>query len=596
AGGSQHQFPLSRLQSCGPTQSSSSAQQTTFAAGSGRTMRRVNNMQGSAPSRRSYQGIGDSHQTASASDELTGPSRESAVLCVSEKVGQTQKRKWKKTFEKVFRINRIPSVMEEDRGSSGTTAASPRGDADSDAALLDSTAGLGDVGEGSGEADTIDDDVLESFRARMAAEFDVQRAALMQMFMAKEDELKAEQEKNFALTKQIEEFIGPAGLDLDESMRNAQKQTVLLRSVVKPMEDEIEEYKSQIKTLTSELGKSRADCDNKREGEKREKEDLSRQISDAKSETQNLAAKIDANESLLANLSVKLSGLDSTLRDELNKLRNQLAELQWQNRQLSEDNDRLLARHCSKMEQRLATDGVKLPDVFEKTARMVEHDPALASALQGLEFEYLKLHERMVESTVIWENADEKLHSQVARLKEEQSFVQNERRDYEASVNSKLARLNGELAALRDSEKQLQAARARVSELELVEPLKNKFEKESHELRRKVLALQKDLDNSEAVQKDFVKLSQSLQVELEKLRVCDGEVRFQHPDDVNECNGCKKPLAGVKKMNCNHCGRIFCQTCVSKIIQSGPNRRSFNVCAVCHTLLDQKSAPYFSTQ
>lgn len=439
-------------------------------------------------------------------------------------------------------------------------------------------------------------DARETLRAKMEAEFDAQRAAFMQMFMAKEDELKAEKEKNFALTKQIEEFIGPAGLDLDESMRNAQKQTVLLRSVVKPMEDEIEEYKTQIAVLTSELEQSRADCDRKNEAEKREKEDLSRQISEAKAETRSLAAKIEENESLLANLSVQLSGSDSALRAELDKLKQQLAEVEWQNRQLAEDNDRLLARHCSKMEQRLATEGVKLPDVFEKTARMVEHDPVLANALQNLEFEYLKLHERMIEATVSWENADEKLHSELAILKEEKKMVQEERRNYEESVNSEVKRLNAELAELRSCEKELAAAKARVSELELVEPLKVKFESESHELRRKVLALQKDLDNSEAVQKDFVKLSQSLQVELEKLRVCDGEVRFQHADDVAECNGCKKSLGGGKKPNCSHCGRIFCPACVSKTIQSGPNRRSFNVCAVCHTLLDQKSAPYFSTQ
>ncbi|XP_022661399.1 rab GTPase-binding effector protein 1-like [Varroa jacobsoni] len=450
--------------------------------------------------------------------------------------------------------------------------------------------------EGPDNVEAIDGETLETLRSRMAAEFDVQRAALMQMFVAKEDELKAEQEKNFALTKQIEEFIGPSGLDLDESMRNAQKQTVLLRSVVKPMEEEIEEYKTRIMTLTGELDRTRADCDTRNEREKREKEELNRQISEAKNETRSLAAKIEANESLLANLSVQLSGSDSALRAELDKLLNQLKEVESQNRQLTEDNDRLLARHCSKMEQRLATEGVKLPDVFEKTARMVEHDPALAAAMQNLEFEYLKLHEKMIESTVSWQNADEKLHSEVALLKEEQRLVQEERKGYEDAVNIDLRRLNAELAQLRSCEKELIATKARVSELELVEPLKNKFEKESHELRRKVVALQKDLDNSEAVQKDFVKLSQSLQVELEKLRVSDGEVRFQHADDVTECNGCKKPLSGSKKPNCSHCGRIYCPACVSKTIQSGPNRRSFNVCAVCHTLLDQKSAPYFSTQ
>lgn len=42
--------------------------------------------------------------------------------------------------------------------------------------------------------------------------------------------------------------------------------------------------------------------------------------------------------------------------------------------------------------------------------------------------------------------------------------------------------------------------------------LQSKLESENHILKNKVQALQVDLDNSEAVQRDFVKLSQSLQV------------------------------------------------------------------------------------
>ena len=40
----------------------------------------------------------------------------------------------------------------------------------------------------------------------------------------------------------------------------------------------------------------------------------------------------------------------------------------------------------------------------------------------------------------------------------------------------------------------------------------------------KVSGLQTDLDNSVAVQNDFVRLSQSLQVELEKIRQAESEV------------------------------------------------------------------------
>ena len=43
-------------------------------------------------------------------------------------------------------------------------------------------------------------------------------------------------------------------------------------------------------------------------------------------------------------------------------------------------------------------------------------------------------------------------------------------------------------------------------------------------LRNKVTSLQVDLDNNVAVQNDFVRLSQSLQVELEKIRQAEKDV------------------------------------------------------------------------
>lgn len=46
------------------------------------------------------------------------------------------------------------------------------------------------------------------------------------------------------------------------------------------------------------------------------------------------------------------------------------------------------------------------------------------------------------------------------------------------------------------------------------------------ELRGRVSTLQHDLDTSEVVQRDFVRLSQSLQVQLEKIRQSEKEVGF----------------------------------------------------------------------
>ena len=83
-----------------------------------------------------------------------------------------------------------------------------------------------------------------------------------------------------------------------------------------------------------------------------------------------------------------------------------------------------------------------------------------------------------------------------------------------------------------------------------------------------VSSLQLDLDNSVAVKKDFVRLSQSLQVELEKIRQAETEVRWQHEEDVEECNSCRQQFSVTRrKHHCRHCGRIFCTDCVTKQVK-----------------------------
>lgn len=145
-----------------------------------------------------------------------------------------------------------------------------------------------------------------------------------------------------------------------------------------------------------------------------------------------------------------------------------------------------------------------------------------------------------------------------------------------------------------------------------------------------------------------------MQIQLEKIRQADGEVRWQHEDDVTECNSCKKTFHSRKEKvriksnkqncifsqlriklfslifgwciyvpwdfyfflcvllsikyylcflilfffqsHCSHCGRVFCAECNSKTIHSGPKNRAYKVCSVCHTLLDNQTACWFANE
>ncbi|XP_053610190.1 rab GTPase-binding effector protein 1 isoform X2 [Plodia interpunctella] len=171
-----------------------------------------------------------------------------------------------------------------------------------------------------------------------------------------------------------------------------------------------------------------------------------------------------------------------------------------------------------------------------------------------------------------------------------------------------LAAVTEKLRQARQQLEQAEAERSQLAELadklrssgDMIEALladKNRLQSECGELRTRVCALQQELGNSERVQQDFVRLSQSLQVQLQRIREADTEVRWQHDEDVNECPSCHVNLPNVKKkVHCRHCGRIFCASCVSHSVPSGPRGAPARVCTVCRTLLQPHTAPYFSTE
>lgn len=69
------------------------------------------------------------------------------------------------------------------------------------------------------------------------------------------------------------------------------------------------------------------------------------------------------------------------------------------------------------------------------------------------------------------------------------------------------------------------------------------------------------------------------------------KVRWQFEDDVLACNKCEI-LFDIKnnhkdKMHCRHCGKIFCENCLTNKVTSGLNGKQAEVCDVCYTLLNR---------
>ncbi|XP_054089127.1 rab GTPase-binding effector protein 1 isoform X2 [Zeugodacus cucurbitae] len=148
----------------------------------------------------------------------------------------------------------------------------------------------------------------------------------------------------------------------------------------------------------------------------------------------------------------------------------------------------------------------------------------------------------------------------------------------------------------KEAELNRQISRFRVEVIELQDTIE-KLTKLNADYKTKIKILQEDLATSEQVQKDFVKLSQNLQMSLEKLRKSDTEVRWQEDEDVDNCPTCNTYFTvTVRKIHCRHCGHIYCEKCLTKTVPSGPRKKIVRVCDICHTLLTPNTAPYFSQE
>lgn len=330
--------------------------------------------------------------------------------------------------------------------------------------------------------------------------------------------------------------------------------------------------------------------------------------SDIRHQVSELQDKLKTAETALEDVRSAHAAAVSETRDEIRRLSTEKDRIRAEALRLEDENHRLLGRYVARAQQ-ILDEAINLPDNIEE-----------------LRFQYLKVHEDLIKVQLDKERQEESLRSEILFLREQAASEQHYKRKLEETLTQEADMLRQQIGDIDEVKQQLEAekrahgekdALLRKAEMRLAQVVsemdgqihaleksheqlsasKSKLEEEVQTLRGRVQTLQAELDNSEAVQRDFVKLSQSLQVELEKIRQSDSEVRWQHEDDVNDCNTCKRALhARKEKHHCSHCGKIFCTECLGKAVRSGPKMRSFPVCNVCHTLLDHETAPYFSSE
>ncbi|OAF71360.1 hypothetical protein A3Q56_00870 [Intoshia linei] len=116
----------------------------------------------------------------------------------------------------------------------------------------------------------------------------------------------------------------------------------------------------------------------------------------------------------------------------------------------------------------------------------------------------------------------------------------------------------------------------------------------NYHLEKQVILLKNELNAGEIVQKDFVRLSQKLQIDLESIRKEKNTLRWEFAEEIDMCKMCKIGLNKNKdKRNCLHCGKIHCFSCTTKLFRPSNLLKKKRVCDLCYTLLENSTPPHY---
>ncbi|XP_006246857.1 rab GTPase-binding effector protein 1 isoform X2 [Rattus norvegicus] len=269
--------------------------------------------------------------------------------------------------------------------------------------------------------------------------------------------------------------------------------------------------------------------------EKQELEDFLRQSAeDSSHQISALVLRAQASEVLLEELQQSFSQAKRDVQEQMAVLMQSREQVSEELVRLQKDNDSLQGKHSLHVSLQLAEDFI-LPDTVQvlrelvlKYRENIVHVRTAADHMEEkLKAEILFLKEQIQAEQCLKENLEETLQLEIENCKEEIASI--------SSLKAELERIKVEKGQLESTlrEKSQQLESLQEIKVNLEEQLKKEtaakatVEQLMFEEKNKAQRLQTELDVSEQVQRDFVKLSQTLQVQLERIRQADSLERIR---------------------------------------------------------------------
>ncbi|KFU95900.1 Rab GTPase-binding effector protein 1, partial [Chaetura pelagica] len=291
--------------------------------------------------------------------------------------------------------------------------------------------------------------------------------------------------------------------------------------------DQVKKLQVMLRQANDQLEKTMKDKQELEDYMKQSAEDSSNQIS-------LLMAKCQKSENFLSELQQGFAQAKRSVQEQMAVLTQSREQVSEELMRLQKDNESLQGKHSLHVSLQQAEDFI-LPEAAEELRELIlkyrEDIISVRTAADHLEeklkAEILFLKEQIQAEQYLKENIEETLQLEIENCKEEIASISSlkaelerikvEKEQLESSSQENLQQLESLQEAKNTLEEQLKKEMAAKANLEqLVFEEKNKAQR-----------LQTELDVSEQVQRDFVKLSQTLQVQLERIRQADSLERIR---------------------------------------------------------------------
>nr|XP_033803056.1 rab GTPase-binding effector protein 2 isoform X2 [Geotrypetes seraphini] len=297
-------------------------------------------------------------------------------------------------------------------------------------------------------------------------------------------------------------YLPPPGYQLVSELEVKQQQVSLHQA-----NEELERAKQEKKWLEEALQRSTDDCAN---------------------QVQVLLDQIQNSEQLLQNLQITVSQTQDKTQQQLAELASSHKQLCYEVKCLSDENERLRGHHKPSASHDEETEKA-LPTSVSELQKMVQKYRQEIFTLQRgsdhqeerLRIEIVTVREKLQAEQHLRRNLQDIMQTNLESQREETELLEARL----SSVKSEMDRMQQER-----NELELRLQETEAQKENLLRDWKDKetsFRDALKEEKSKVHRLQTELTTSEDVQRDFVRLSQSLQVSLEQIRQAESLEQIQ---------------------------------------------------------------------